>query len=208
MGKVQGRILERLQQAGTFQSVHDLVYYVYEIEDGEPTRAQLVSVRRAIKQLTDCGMVESGMVSRQGYEGRLSCWLPNTLPPHCDPDTRCSGVDTEAAILKVLEGFDASKVEEWLRDAYYVRYSDRSAWANGYIPHAWLIKQTARIVGASYSGDCGTYVEPYFQVAFNRAIRRLVASGRLDGSIHNRFYSRGTRCDIRAPQAPSKAVAL
>ncbi len=195
MGKVQRRILERLQQAGRYQSVHDLACHVYEVDDGAPTRPQLVAVRRAVKRLTDSGMVESGMVARVGYEGRLSCWLPNTLASD-DLANRCSGADVEAAILKVLENFDAGRVEEWLRMGSYVRWDDRGQWHNGYVPQGWLIKQAAVIVGATY----GAYVHGHFQVAFNRAVRRLVASGTLDGSIRTRDYARGTICNVKAPR--------
>ena len=171
----------------------------------DATRSQRISIRRAMRSLDtgrtwsvqthdppgyDRHVVTVGHVqSRYGGPRRLACWFADGEPDRpVRVLKRQTGAEIGWAIADAL-AYAATKsggqdIGDWLRRARRGHRRPQRllpSWAPGDIPYGWLREVTAVRFEATEPSRRGGVMKigPWFQVAFERRIRRLIDAGEL-----------------------------
>jgi hypothetical protein len=184
VGAIQRTLIELLEEGGGAPVTVEAA--VMRIAGGAPTRAQAVSVRRAMHALARTGQVQCGLVTTWPPRGHpyLAIWSPAhpfaTVEPgrivdgyiHVQPTRR--GREVQAVIRDLLEhaaahaaAIERALDDEWLRDPP----------PPGFVPYRWLQRAVATRIGGTFTtmyGEVG--VHRWANVALHRALRALEAA--------------------------------
>ena len=201
LGRIERAILETLERRQRPMLARNLAEHVYDIvgEDGERdrfsdaglSRGQLVAVRRAIKRLTERGLVESWLSraidSGQYGPAELVAQLPGTGEPrwHQRREIRRRGSLVRQAVLDAMTYFlsDPAGLKAMDEVREYRLYENGRyrgcVWPEGMVPYGKIRNRICDQWSI-------TRYETWVDTAIHRAVHRLAKEGTLDISVEIR----------------------